>query len=264
MEWLTLFGVGLVITLVIMFISWLWAVKVENFGLVDAVWSLSFLIHGITFYIFSDGYGPRKNIILAMLGLWSLRLGYFLAKRIYGHHPDEDTRYIHLRSEYKENYKFRFLLFYFYQAVSVSFLTLPFIFIFQNQTASINGFEIAGLLYWIFALTGESIADHQMSEFKRQAKVNPEMGRTCNIGLWKYSRHPNYFFESNIWWAFFIFMIGSGVYWGVYSAVIILVLLVKVTGVPPSEEQSLKTRGEEYKTYQRKTSMFIPWFPKSN
>ena len=263
MEWLTLFGIGLAITLVIMFLCWLWAVKVDNFGIVDAVWSFSFVIHGIVFYVFSEGYDLRKNLMIAMLGLWSIRLGYFLAKRIYGHHPDEDTRYIQLRAEYKENFKSRFLLFYLYQAVSVSVLTLPFIFVFQNQAPIINIFEIVGFVYWLFALCGEAVADHQMSEFKRLAKSHPEMGRTCNIGLWKYSRHPNYFFESNIWWGFFIFMIGSGVYWGVYSAVIILVLLVKVTGVPPSEVQSLKTRGDEYRAYQKKTSMFVPWFPKA-
>ena len=262
MEWLTLFGVALVITMIIMYISWVWAVKVNNFSLVDAVWAFCFLVQGIVFYVFSEGYETRKNLLLAMIGLWSLRLGYFLTRRISSHHPEEDTRYKYLRSEYKENYKIRFLLCYFYQAVSVSVLTLPFIFVFQNKSEAISPFEIAGALYWLVAVFGEAIADHQMSEFKKLSKIHPEMGKTCNIGLWKYSRHPNYFFESNIWWGFFIFMIGSGIYWGVYSAVIILVLLLKVTGVPPSEEQSLKTRGEEYRAYQRKTSVFIPWFPK--
>lgn len=262
MEWLALFGLALAVTIVVMFISWLWAVKVNNFSLVDAVWAFCFLLQAAIFFVFSDGFMTRKILLFAMIGLWSCRLGYFLTKRIYGHHPEEDTRYKHLRSDYKDKFKSRFLLFYFYQAVSVSVLTLPFIFVFKNTTESISGFEIAGALYWLVAVCGEALADHQMSEFKRLSKDNPKMGKTCNIGLWKYSRHPNYFFESNIWWGFFIFMIGSGVYWGVYSAVIILLLLLKVTGVPPSEEQSLKTRGEEYRAYQRKTSMFIPWFPK--
>lgn len=262
MEWLTIFGIGLAVTMLVMFISWLWAVRVDNYSLVDAVWAFCFLLQAAIFYVLSDGYQTRKVLLLVMIGLWSCRLGYFLTKRIYGHHPEEDTRYKHLRSEYKENAKSRFLLFYFYQAISVSILTLPFIFVFNNPSDSINGFEIAGAIYWLVSLCGEAVADHQMSEFKKESKKHPEMGKTCNVGLWKYSRHPNYFFESNIWWGFFIFMLGSELYWGAYSALIILILLLKVTGVPPSEEQSLKTRGDEYRAYQRKTSMFIPWFPK--
>lgn len=263
MEWMSLFFMALFMTITVMFISWILAVKVENFSLIDAVWAFCFLLHGIIFYLFSEGFETRKIVLLAMLGVWSLRLGYFLARRIYNHHPKEDTRYIHLRSEYKDKFKIRFLVFYFYQAISVSVLTLPFIFVFQNQSQTINLFEIAGILYWLFAICGETIADNQMSEFKKLSKENPEMGKTCNVGLWKYSRHPNYFFESNIWWGFFIFMAGSGIYWGIYTAIIMLLLLLKVTGVPPSEEQSLKTRGDEYRAYQRKTSMFIPWFPRS-
>lgn len=262
MESLTMFSVALGVTVLIMFISWLWAVKVDNFGLVDAVWAFCFFIQGIIFTIMSDGSPARKTLLLIMIALWSSRLGFFLTRRIYSHHPTEDTRYKHLRSEYGENYKFRFLMFYFMQALSVSILTLPFIFVFKNSAAEINYFEIFGAIFWLFAVCGEALADHQMNTFRVLSKKNPSVGRTCNIGLWKYSRHPNYFFESNIWWGFFIFMMGSGVYWGVYSALIILFLLLKVTGVPPSEEQALKNRGEEYREYQRKTSMFIPWFPK--
>lgn len=258
MEWMSLFGIALVTTVIIMFVAWIWAVKIDNFGIVDAIWAFCFFLHAIIFYSFSNGYPGRNVLLLSMIGLWSLRLCFFLTKRLYGLHPEEDTRYQHLRAEYKNKFKFKFLIFYFYQAISVSVLTLPFIFVFKNQNQGSLGWEMAGGLYWLISLTGESIADFQMSQFKKLSKSHPEMGRTCNIGLWKYSRHPNYFFESNIWLGFFIFMIGSGVYWGVYSALIILFLLLKVTGVPPSEEQSLKTRGEEYRRYQKVTSVFIP------
>jgi steroid 5-alpha reductase family enzyme len=262
MEWLTLLGIGLLVTTILMFFAWLWAIKINNYGIVDAVWSFAFFLQAIIYFILSNGFQTRKIILLVIVGLWSLRLGFFLSRRLYKLHPEEDSRYKHLRAGHGEKVKSKFLVFYFYQAISVSILTLPFIFVFQNSSSEINIFEIIGVIYWLVSVLGESIADHQMGHFKELSKIHPEMGRTCNIGLWKYSRHPNYFFESNIWFSFFIFMIGSGVYWGVYSALIILFLLVKVTGVPPSEEQSLKTRGEEYRVYQRKTSMFVPWFPK--
>lgn len=263
MDSFALFGMALIATIVVMFISWLWAVRINNFAIVDAVWAFCFLLHALIFFVGSEGFLTRKILLLIMIGVWSFRLGFFLYRRIKGHHPVEDTRYQHLRFEYQDRFKSRFLLFYFYQAISVSILTLPFIFVFKNNEASGMGWEIAGALYWLLAILGEATADHQMSEFKKSSKQNPKMGRTCNVGLWKYSRHPNYFFESNIWFSFFIFMIGSGIYWGVYSALIILILLLKVTGVPPSEAQSLKSRGDEYRHYQKKTSTFFPWFPKN-
>lgn len=263
MDWLTLFGTGLGVTAVVMLLTWIWAVKINNYGIVDAAWAFCFFLQAIIFFMLSDGFETRKIILLFMIGLWSSRLGFFLTRRLYRLHPEEDSRYKHLRADYQEKLKSKFLVFYFYQALSVSILTLPFIWVFNNSDVRINIFEMVGAAYWLFSVMGESIADYQMGLFKKMSKENPKMGKTCNIGLWKYSRHPNYFFESNIWWGFFIFMIGSGVYWGVYSAIIILLLLLKVTGVPPSEEQALKNRGDEYREYQRKTSMFIPWFPKA-
>jgi steroid 5-alpha reductase family enzyme len=243
-----------------MLITWYYAVKIENFGIVDAVWSFCFLIHAALFYWLSEGLVGRKLLLLLMLGFWSFRLGFYLAKRIASHHPDEDTRYIKLRADYGANYKKRFLLFFFYQAISVSFLTLPFVFAFQNTSAEVSILEWLGFAVWALSLLGESIADYQMNSFRS----NPaNKGKVCNVGLWNYSRHPNYFFESCIWWGYFIFMLATpGLIWSIYAPLTMLLLLVKVTGVPPSEAQSLKSRGDAYRKYQERTSLFIPWFPK--
>jgi steroid 5-alpha reductase family enzyme len=258
-----LFFFGLSVVSILMLLCWFYAVKIDNFGIVDALWSYSFFIHAVIFLLVSGNLSIKNIIFASMIGLWSLRLGTFLTLRIASHHPVEDTRYQGLRSEYGKYYKMRFLLFFFYQALSVSLLTLPFLFVFQNTNQSIGAWETLGALLWLLALLGESLADKQMSHFKKLSKIHPEMGRTCNIGLWKYSRHPNYFFESLIWWGFAFFSFGAGHFWGAYNALIILFLLVKVTGIPPSEAQSLKSRGEEYKKYQEVTSAFIPWFPKN-
>lgn len=256
-----IFLITLLLTLVIMFLTWVYAVKIENFSIVDAVWSFCFLIHGLVFYFLSDGLFQRKLILLAMLGFWSLRLGFYLAKRIASHHPHEDTRYIKLRQDYGDNYKKRFLLFFVYQAISVSFLTFPFIFVFKNQTSEVSNLEWLGLVVWLMAVVGESVADYQMNSFRSNPK---NKGQVCNIGLWNYSRHPNYFFESCIWWGYFIFMMATpGLVWAIYAPLTILFLLLKVTGVPPSEAQSLKNRGDAYRRYQQRTSVFVPWFPKA-
>lgn len=256
-----IFLITLGLTLVIMFLTWVYAVKIENFGIVDAVWSFCFLIHGLVFYFLAEGFAQRKFILGAMLGLWSFRLGFYLAKRIASHHPDEDTRYIKLRQDYGANYKNRFLLFFFYQAISVSVLTLPFIFAFKNQSSEISILEWSGLCLWVIAVIGETIADYQMNNFRSNPK---NKGQVCNVGLWNYSRHPNYFFESCIWWGYFLFMLATpGLVWAIYAPLTILFLLLKVTGVPPSEAQSLKSRGDAYRRYQERTSVFVPWFPKA-
>ncbi|MES2801898.1 MAG: DUF1295 domain-containing protein [Bdellovibrionota bacterium] len=256
-----IFLITLILTLVIMFLTWAYAVKIENFSIVDAVWSFCFLIHGLVFYYLADGLIQRKLILLAMLGFWSFRLGFYLAKRIASHHPHEDTRYIKLREDYGVHYKKRFLLFFFYQAISVSFLTFPFIFAFKNQATEVSNLEWLGLAAWLIAVIGESVADQQMNSFRSNPK---NKGQVCNIGLWNYSRHPNYFFESCIWWGYFIFMLATpGLIWAIYAPLSILFLLLKVTGVPPSEAQSLKNRGEAYRRYQERTSVFVPWFPKA-
>ena len=252
--------IGLLVVIILMTLTLLLSVKVENFGIVDATWSLSFLVQALFFFFLADGYEPRKWLLLITVGLWSFRLGYYLTKRIYSHHPHEDTRYIALREDYGQNYRFRFFIFFMLQAFSVSLLTFPLIFAFTNQNPEIHLLEYLGVAVWALALIGESIADKQLNSFK----TNPlNRGKTCDVGLWKYSRHPNYFFESVIWWGYYLMLLGAGnIYWGIYSPLIILFILLKVTGVPPSEAQALKSRGDEYRRYQETTSVFVPWFPK--
>lgn len=250
---------GFLPVFILVTLTWFVARKINNFSIIDATWSFSFVVQAVLFAFLSSGNPERKALALAMLGLWSLRLGYFLTRRIFQHHPHIDSRYVRLQEEYGANYSFRFYLFFLMQAVSVSVLTLPFIYVFQNESP-VSALEWAGLLVWGLALAGESLSDHQMNLFKK----NPaNKGKTCNVGLWKYSRHPNYFFESVIWWGYYLLFIGSGIWWGIYAPLIILHLLLNVTGVPPSEEQALKNRGDDYRRYQAVTSRFIPWFPKT-
>jgi len=246
-------------TVFIIFLTWIWSIKINNYSIIDAVWSYAFALHAAVFLSFAKPAGLRHVVLFSMLVLWSLRLGFFLTRRLSQHHPIEDTRYQKLRHDYGRNVKIRFLIFFIYQAISVSILTLPFAFAFKNSRTDLNYFEIAGALLWLTSLAGESIADAQMNRFKSDPL---NKGKVCNIGLWNYSRHPNYFFESLIWFGYFIFWMGTDLYWGIYAPLVILYLLLKVTGVPPSEEQSLKSRGDLYRQYQARTSVFVPWFPK--
>jgi steroid 5-alpha reductase family enzyme len=257
-----MFILTLLFTFLAVYRVWIYAVKIENFSVIDVAWSAGFFVQALLFLSFSDGYQPRKILLFLMLSAWSLRLAYFLFKRIRSHHPKEDTRYARLRKQYGAAYESRFLRFFMMQAFSISVLTLPFIYVMSNPSPELTPFEMAGLLVFAVSWAGESLADWQMHRFKADPK---NKGLVCDAGLWKYSRHPNYFFESCIWFGFFIFALGTpGLWWAVYAPLTILFLLLKVTGVPPSEAQAIESRGDRYREYQSKTSVFIPMSPKGN
>lgn len=259
--WLSIVA-AIILMIAIMSFVWLLAKRWDNYSIVDAAWAGSFAIVAFFFALIQPGFLPRKTLMLFAVGIWSLRLAIFLGRRIYGHHPSEDSRYQQLRAEYGQHVTARFFLFFQYQALSVVLLAVPFLEVFRSSAEPLGAAEIIGFSIVCLSLVGESIADAQAQKFKQ----NPEnKNRTCQVGLWRYSRHPNYFFESCVWWGFYLFAIGaSGAYYTIYAPLIILFLLLKVTGVPPSEAAALKKRGDEYRRYQQTTSMFVPWFPKKD
>jgi steroid 5-alpha reductase family enzyme len=120
--------------------------------------------------------------------------------------------------------------------------------------------DVLGFVVWLVAIMGESLADLQLARFKA---LPANRGKVCSIGLWRYSRHPNYFFEWLIWVALFLF--AAPAEWGwttILCPAIMLFFLLRVTGIPYTEEQSLRSRGELYREYQRITPVFVPWFPR--
>ena len=251
---------GFLLSTSVMLFTWLFARAKNNYSVVDAVWAYLFFALVGVYSFFGKGLELRKELILFCVGIWSLRLGTFLTIRIYSHHPKEDSRYLELRRHYGEHLERGFFLFFLYQAWSVMLLTIPFLFISQNDLSHLKPVEIVGITLFVFSFFGEAVSDHQMKRFKLDPK---NAGKNCEVGFWRYSRHPNYFFESCIWWGYYLFALGSplGVY-TIYCPILMLFLLLKVTGVPIAEKQSLKSRGEVYRDYQRRTSVFFPWFPK--
>lgn len=252
--------ISFLLNILIMIGTWFFSRAKNNYSVVDAVWALSFFVTGGLYALIGDGLLERRLLMLICISIWSLRLGIFLAKRIASHHPTEDSRYVELRKGYGDHVERGFFWFFQYQAYSVVLLSSPFLLMALNTDPQVAPLEYIGAALFIICLIGEGIADHQANTFKK----NPaNKNKVCNVGLWRYSRHPNYFFESCIWFAFFIMAYSSpyGIY-SILSPLLILFLLLKVTGVPMSESQSLKNRGEAYREYQKKTSMFVPWFPK--
>ncbi len=238
-------------------LAFLFARRIDNYSIVDVVWSYAFGILTAFYAVAGHGWLPRRLAICAMVVVWSVRLGTHLAVRVRDHHPGEDGRYVTMRQDWGDQLPSRMFRFYQTQALSVVVLAMPFLLACVNPVEHFALVEVAGLILCVVGLVGESVADAQLARFKGN---RANAGRVCDVGLWRVSRHPNYFFEWTIWVGFWLVACAAGP-WGVAtvaSPAIILYLLLRVTGVPLSEAQSLRSRGDAYRRYQRTTSVFIP------
>jgi steroid 5-alpha reductase family enzyme len=250
---------GAAIVAAMMFALWLIHLLLRNAAIVDVGWAAGLGILAIYYAVAGPGYPARKWAIASMASFWGLRLAaYLLLARVVGH--PEEGRYVQLRKEWRNNLALRFLFFFEFQALLVAVLSLPFLLACLNTCAPLGIVEKFAAGLWLVSMIGEVVADQQLSAFKK----NPEnQGKTYRAGLWKYSRHPNYFFEWLIWVAYAVFALASPWGWiGLISPALILYFLLGITGIAATEAQALRTRGSEYRAYQRTTSTFVPWFPK--
>ena len=238
---------------------WWAAVRIRNAGIVDVAWSANFGLVALLSVALMPGYPPRRLLIGAMTLLWSARLAGHLYRRVAGQHPVEDGRYAQLRSEWAHRADRRFFWFFELQGALNLLLSAPLLLASANATPPLHPLEWTAFALWAVALAGESLADRQLDAFRRDPA---NRGRTCRAGLWRYSRHPNYFFEWLVWVAYWLFACASP--WGwttLFCPLLMLYFLFRVTGIPATEAQALRTRGEDYREYQRTTSEFVPMPP---
>lgn len=258
MNALTLIGIATNAAMVWMALAWVLARRANNAGWVDVAWTYAFTVVAVILSALGGAPTERKILLLVLVGGWSLRLGTYLFRRV-GRHP-EDPRYAQLRDQFPKRPWLMFFGVFQAQAVLVGILSTPFALVASNPAPGLTHWEILAAAVWLCGLTGESVADAQLAAFKR----NPvNRGRVCDTGLWRFSRHPNYFFEWLIWVAFGVMAGGHPFGWaGLISPVIMYLLLTMVTGIPPAEAGSLKSRGDAYRAYQSRTSAFFPLPPR--
>lgn len=242
----------------LMLVLWLIHFPIRNAAIVDAGWAGGLAILAVIYAVAGQGYPARAWAVAAMVSVWGLRLAfYLLVTRVIGH--PEEGRYQELRRQWKTGISLKFLAFFEFQAALCVLLSAPFLLAAINPAPAMSPVEYAGGAIWLMALMGEITADAQLSGFKSKPA---NRGKLCDVGLWRYSRHPNYFFESVIWFAYALFALASPWGWiGLVSPVVILYFLLRVTGIPATEAQALRSKGDAYRRYQETTSMFIPWFP---
>lgn len=250
----TFFGVGAIILFVVFTATWLVQLKTKNAAIIDPIWSLSFPLLSIVYFLLSDRTTVGL-VFVAMIVIWGSRLGTHLLLRVLKE-EHEDVRYAALRKEWGDKQNILMLRFYYFQAILALTLSIPFALVMTGNSMQLGLFEIAGVSIWIIAVAGESIADVQLKSFKSDPT---NKGKVCDKGLWYYSRHPNYFFEWLIWMSVFVFSLGSP--YGLISVVcpiLMLYFLLRVTGIPYTEAQSVRSKGQAYIEYQRTTSAFVP------
>ncbi len=239
----------------------LWiASRIKNdVGIVDSFWSLMILAAGLCFLFFSDtAITERHGVIILLLTVWSLRLAFHITWRNWG--QEEDTRYQAIRKNNQPNFEFKSLYIVFLlQALLAVIIALPLMSIF-NGDRDINILDYLALILWLAGMFFETVGDLQLAHFKASSR---NQGKVLNTGLWRYSRHPNYFGEFCIWWAFFLFAVASGYWWSILSPILMSILLLKVSGVSLLES-TISERRPEYVNYRKTTNAFFPWFPKKN
>ncbi len=255
--WLFGFGAGMVV--VVFFAAWLWARRIDHYSMVDAVWAFGIGLTAVTWLGFSS-WDAKQWVVAALVGLWSLRLTWHLQRRIRRHYPEEDSRYVKLREVWCGRVPSAFFWFFIAQAVSVVLLALPF-WVVASDADGVWGFwEIAGVMVCVSGIVGEAMADGQMAGFKSR---NEDPRAVCQDGMWRYSRHPNYFFEGVIWVGFYLYACGSDWGWAtIHAPAMIIYLLLRVTGIPPTEAAAVLRKGDAYRRYQKTTSAFFPWPPR--
>ncbi len=248
---------------VVMLACYLYCQSSQRAGLVDAAWAFCIAMTAISAAMLHvQGDELVRWLIGGVSGLWFARLSWHLARR-YAQEKQEDSRYAAMREALGKKQSVGFLVFFMAQALMALLFSVPMLMLTAEPVAAWSGnYEIylwIALVIAIVAFVGEYISDQQLHDFKQDSA---NKGKTMRSGLWRYSRHPNYFFEWVHWFAYPIAGIGAGLdYLWIYP-VLMFGFLYYFTGIPFNEKQSLRNRGEDYRKYQAQTSMFFPWIPK--
>ncbi len=245
---------GLIVLAVVMLAGWARQRRTRNAGIVDVLWAAGLGGLALLYAALASGWLPRRVLVAVLASIWALRLSLHLAARV--RREPEDGRYADLRRRLGPGFDGALLWYFLGQAALAVVLSLAFL---VPSAAASEGFawrDVLAVAIWMVALAGEALADRQL----RAWRASPaSAGKTCRVGLWRYSRHPNYFFEWLHWLAYPVLSIGLPLGWAVWLApALMLFLVLKVTGIPPTEKQSLRSRGEDYRSYQETTNAFFP------
>lgn len=237
--------------------------RIGNWGIVDVGWASGMAVSAAILPWCVDAPVVWRAILGAgLMFVWAVRLASFIfIHRVF--RAEEDGRYAKLKSHWGASANRKFFWFVFQpQAFLIALFMIPLYVVLQNPDPAFGFWDAAAIAIWVLSVGGESLADQQLSRWRNKPE---HRGQTCRSGLWRYSRHPNYFFEWLHWFTY-IALAGWGPLWGwtVLGPLAMFIFLFRITGIPHTERQALASRGEDYRRYQQTTSKFFPWPPKTS
>lgn len=238
---------------------WIVSVIIKNVSIVDIFWGLGFVVACAFYFISINGNEYRKIILMSLVGIWGVRLSVYLAWRNLG--KGEDFRYREFRRKYGEKryWWISFFQTFLLQGVLMWLISAPLLGAqYYGKDYPLGILDFAGVAIWIIGFAFEAGGDIQLALFKADPVNN---GKVLNKGFWHYTRHPNYFGDSAVWWGYGLICLASGSYLPAIGSILMTALIIKVSGVALLEK-SLKEKKPQYREYIEKTSSFIPWFPK--
>lgn len=253
----TMVGASFTLIMLLMVILWVIYLFHRNAGIIDIGWGIGFLLCIWVYFFLGQGNLLKMMTVSLMATIWAVRLIVHLYQRF--DYRKEDPRYTRLREKWGgDPFDMLFLMMFVFQGLLIIVISLPIFIVNFGSYSHWTALEFIGIAVWLIGVVGEYYADRQLAEFKKHPENS---GKVCKNGLWKLSRHPNYFFDFLVWIGFFLFALPS--YGGIFALIspaLMLFLFLKVSGIPPTEEQALSTKGDLYRDYQSSTSSFFPWF----
>lgn len=257
--WVALPALAIGLSLAMVF-AWGLAERSGNHGWVDTIWSFATGLAGVAGSLLplGEGWEPRRVMVAALVALWSVRLGTHILQRTFRGH--DDPRYAQLRREWGSAASLRLFLFLQVQALAALVLVVAVMAAAHSPLPYWHAGDAIGLVLALAAVAGEALADAQLARFRADPA---NRGRVCDSGLWGVTRHPNYFFEWLGWLAYPAIALGSltGAV-ALLAPLLIYVLLVHASGIPPTEAHMLRSRGDAYRAYQRRVNAFWPGPPR--
>jgi len=248
-------GLGVIVVLAVL--TWLVSLARRDVSIVDSLWSIFITTGGVVYALLLPWSSARPALMLSLAVAWALRLSIYITWRNHGH--GEDRRYQQIRARNQPNFAFKSLYLIFgLQAVLAWIVSAPFLAGIHGANP-INALDLAGAALAAFGIVFEAVADQQMARFKADAA---NQGRVMDRGLWRLTRHPNYFGECCTWWGLaLIALAAGGAWWSVVSPLLMTVLLLKVSGVTLLEAD-IGERRPAYRDYIARTPAFVPWWPR--
>lgn len=249
---------GLGVALGCLTVLWAFAVKREDASLVDRVWGLLFLLEAVTWALLGDGLLERRVLLVAMVAVWSLRLSGYITRRNWG--GGEDKRYAAMRARNPERFPRRSLVTVFWlQGLLAFVIGGPLYYPMLRADTGLNWVDGLAVVVFVVGFSFEAVGDWQLSRFLADES---NRGKVMDQGLWRYTRHPNYFGDTVVWVGFALVSVASGAWWGIYGAVLMGIMIVRVSGVALTDKvMSEGSSREGHDEYVRRTNAFFPGPP---